>query len=114
MSDCIFCQIARKEIETKLVHEDDYVVAFEDLNPKAPVHILAIPKEHIETVDDLNENHTTLVGRLVLTLKSLARERGLGDTGYRLVANCRESAGQSVWHLHFHLLGGRAMGWPPG
>ena len=112
--DCVFCKIAAGEIPSTRVYEQGDIVAFEDLNPQAPVHALIIPREHIETVNDLGAEQTTLIGELVLAARQIAADKGLERRGYRLVLNCLEEAGQSVFHLHLHLLGGRRMGWPPG
>lgn len=112
--DCLFCGIAEGEMSADIVHEDDEVVAFRDINPQAPTHILIIPREHVASVDDLEGEHADLVGKLYLAARDLAREEGVADDGYRLVMNSGEGAGQSVFHLHLHLLGGRAMRWPPG
>ena len=114
MPDCLFCKIAKKEIPAKVAYEDEQVLAFADINPKAPVHLQIIPKEHIARVSELTEKNADLVARLVLTANRLAREDGGADPGYRLVINCNPGAGQSVYHLHLHLLGGRPMKWPPG
>lgn len=110
--DCIFCKIAAREIPAQLVHEDGETLAFRDVNPAAPTHVLVIPKEHVARVSDLEDEHAELVGRLVLAAKKIAAAEGLED--YRLVLNCGPGAGQSVFHVHLHLLGGRAMSWPPG
>ena len=112
--DCIFCRIIKKDIPSKVVFEDPLVLAFEDVKAQAPVHILVIPKEHIEKVSDLTEQNAGLVGHLVITAKKLAEERGLRDAGYRMVLNCGKDAGQAVFHVHLHLLGGRKFSWPPG
>jgi histidine triad (HIT) family protein len=112
MNDCLFCKIASGEIPSKKVYEDDSVFAFIDISPQAPVHILIIPRQHISTLEDINENNSALMGKIVHTASKLAKENNL--EGYRLVANCNEIAGQSVFHIHFHLLGGRPMLWPPG
>lgn len=114
MVDCIFCKIGRKEIPAKLAYEDRQVVAFEDLNPQAPTHTLVIPKAHYATLDDVGPEQEALLGHLLVVATKIARDKGLADAGYRLVANCREGAGQSVFHIHLHLLGGRRFGWPPG
>ena len=114
MSDCIFCKIATGEIPSKRIYEDADCVAFHDLHPQAPVHVLVIPRRHIGTANDLSPADAELMGRIVTRLPELARSLGIADRGYRTVMNCLEEAGQSVFHLHFHLLGGRAMGWPPG
>lgn len=112
--DCLFCKIAGKEIPASLVHEDALCVAFEDIHPVAPVHTLIIPREHIATMDDIGPGHTELIGHLFQVARNIAREKRLSETGYRLVFNCREDAGQLVFHLHLHLLGGRKFSWPPG
>ncbi|MGH8496289.1 MAG: histidine triad nucleotide-binding protein [Gammaproteobacteria bacterium] len=114
MKDCIFCRIASGDLETTLVHEDEDLVAFRDLNPQAPTHVLLIPRRHIATVNDLEEADAKLVGKLTLAAKRIARGEGLAEDGYRLVLNCNRGAGQSVFHIHLHLLGGRPMTWPPG
>lgn len=114
MPDTIFAKIIRKEIPADVVYEDDQVLAFRDINPQAPVHILVIPKEEIATVNDVEERHEELIGRLVTTAATIARKEGLADDGYRLVLNCNRDGGQEVYHLHLHLLGGRKMQWPPG
>jgi histidine triad (HIT) family protein len=114
MSDCIFCKIAEKKIPSKIVYEDDAVVAFEDLSPQAPVHTLIIPKKHIATLQDAGDEDLALFGRIVKAANEIAREKGIAERGFRLVANCGEESGQSVFHIHFHLLGGRPMHWPPG
>lgn len=114
MDNCPFCRIASGKIASEIVYEDDTVVAFNDVNPKAPVHILVIPREHIATLNDLDDSHIDLVGRLYLAARDIAREQGFADVGYRTVINCNRQAGQSVFHLHLHLLAGRLMGWPPG
>jgi histidine triad (HIT) family protein len=114
MSDCIFCKIAAKEIG-KLVYEDDKVVAFDDLSPQAPVHVLIIPKKHIARISDVTEGEDAcLMGHIITVANKIASERGVAEDGYRIVVNCNEGAGQSVWHVHFHLLGRRKLGWPPG
>ena len=114
MPECLFCKIARQEVPAKIVYEDRLVVAFEDINPQAPVHVLIIPKHHHATLNDVSAEEEQLLGHVVLVATKLAGEQGLADKGYRLVANCLASAGQSVFHIHFHLLGGRNFGWPPG
>jgi len=113
-SKCLFCKIIAKEIPAKIVHEDDEVVAFEDINPQAPTHVLVIPREHIASLDELTPANAALVGTVVQRASEIARSRRLHDDGYRVVANCGEAAGQTVFHIHFHLLGGRGFGWPPG
>lgn len=111
--DCIFCKIAAGEIPSTKVYEDDRVVAFNDLDPQAPVHILIIPKEHIASAAEINESNSSVVAHIFEVAAKIAVEKGL-DNGYRIVNNCGESAGQSVKHLHFHLMGGRDFGWPAG
>jgi len=113
-TDCLFCRIARKEIPSKVVHEDDRALAFEDINPKAPVHILVIPRKHIPTINELSQEDNSLVGHLVQVARAIAAEKGISEGGYRLVFNCRADAGQEVYHVHLHLLGGRKFSWPPG
>jgi histidine triad (HIT) family protein len=114
MTDCLFCKIARREIPATLVYEDERVAAFQDLNPQAPTHILLIPKRHIATLNDLSTEDDQLVGELVRRAGAIAAERGLSAGGYRTVFNTNRDAGQTVFHIHLHLLGGRAMTWPPG
>ncbi len=114
MTDCIFCKIAGGEVPTELVHEDDEIVAFHDLNPQAPTHVLVIPRRHIPTLLEAGEGDAGLLGRLQTTAVEIARRLGLDRDGFRLVTNCLEGAGQSVFHIHLHLLGGRRLGWPPG
>ncbi len=111
--DCVFCKIISGEIPSKKAYEDDKVLAFFDLEPQAPVHILIIPKEHIESVDRVNSQNSQIIGYIFEIAAKLAKEFGLSK-GYRIVANCGEDGGQTVGHLHFHLLGGRFMQWPPG
>ncbi|HJQ20974.1 MAG TPA: histidine triad nucleotide-binding protein [Gemmatimonadaceae bacterium] len=110
--DCLFCRIVRGEIPAKIVHEDDHYVAFRDINPQAPVHILIIPREHVASLNDARDS--ALVGGLQLAAATLARSEGLAERGYRTVINTNADAGQTVFHIHLHLLGGRRMGWPPG
>jgi len=114
MENCIFCKMVSGEIEPDKVYEDEDVLAFRDLNPQAPTHVLIIPKRHISTINDLEDVDAGLVGRLYLTAKEVARNDGISERGYRTVMNCNAEAGQSVFHVHLHLLGGRAMSWPPG
>ena len=113
MSDCIFCKIAEKEIPATIVYEDDKFIAFKDLDPQAPVHVLLIPKRHIESVDTLSPEDEDVVGHFLGKAKIIAKEEGI-DNGYRVVSNVGEDGQQSVKHLHFHLLGKRKMTWPPG
>lgn len=111
--DCIFCKIAAGEIPSTKVFEDDTVVAFNDLDPQAPVHVLIIPKEHIASAAEINESNSAVVAHIFEVAAKIAAEKGLKD-GFRIVNNCGDSAGQSVKHLHFHLMGGRDFGWPAG
>lgn len=112
--DCLFCKMANGDIKPDTLYEDEHVLAFKDINPQAPVHFLVIPKQHITTLNDLEDNHAELIGRLFLAAKKIASEQGVAEDGYRSVINCNAGAGQSVWHVHLHVLGGRAMSWPPG
>jgi histidine triad (HIT) family protein len=111
---CLFCRIVAGEIPAKRVYEDDRVLAFEDINPQAPLHVLVVPKAHIATLNDLEPEHDGLIGRLVRTATAIAKQRGVAESGYRTVLNCNSQAGQTVFHVHLHVLGGRSMGWPPG
>jgi histidine triad (HIT) family protein len=114
MSDCLFCKIVAGEIPSDQVHADDEFIAFRDINPQAPVHVLVIPRRHIAALRDLTEDDVALTGRLHLAGVRIAAELGLADSGYRFVTNCGQDAAQSVPHLHLHILGGRPLGWPPG
>jgi histidine triad (HIT) family protein len=111
---CLFCDIVSGRIPSKKAFEDDAVLAFHDINPQAPTHVLVVPKKHIASLIDLAPEDDALVGALVRTARDLARQLGLGERGFRLVLNCGVDAGYSVFHVHLHLLGGRALGWPPG
>jgi histidine triad (HIT) family protein len=111
---CLFCKVVAGEIPAKRVYEDEDVVAFEDINPQAPVHVLLIPKRHVATLNDLQASDDQLVGTLVRRAAAIANQRGLAAGGYRTVFNCNSDAGQTVFHIHLHLLGGRRMTWPPG
>jgi histidine triad (HIT) family protein len=113
MSDCLFCKIAAGEIPAERVYEDDDLIAFQDISPQAPVHVLVVPRRHLASLEEAVEEDAALLGRILLAIRRLARELGV-ESGYRVVNNCGASAGQSVFHIHFHLLGGRPMGWPPG
>lgn len=110
----IFSKIINREIPAQIVYEDEHLLAFKDINPQAPVHVLFIPREPIASADALEDRHAELVGRMVLAARSYAREIGIAETGYRLVMNTNGDGGQTVFHLHLHLLGGRALSWPPG
>jgi histidine triad (HIT) family protein len=111
---CLFCRIVSGEIPAIKVYEDDAVIAFNDINPQAPMHVLVVPKLHIATLNDLDTNHDALVGRMVRCASGIAAARGYAESGFRTVFNCNAAAGQTVFHLHLHLLGGRPMAWPPG
>ena len=113
MDDCLFCKIIGGQILTDFVYEDDKIVVFKDINPQAPVHLLLIPKEHIEFTDDINQENSYLIGHIFEIASRLAKESNL-ELGYRIVNNCKEHGGQSVNHIHFHLMGGRQMLWPAG
>jgi len=112
MSDCLFCKMVTGDIKADVVFEDDHILAFRDINPQAPVHILIIPKAHIATLNDLDD--TQLGGHLLQVAIKIAEQKGLTEEGYRTVFNCNKNGGQEVYHLHLHLLGGRQLSWPPG
>ena len=114
MEDCIFCKIINGDIPSNKIYEDDKVYAFNDINPEAPVHFLVIPKEHIESANALNENNSDIVAHIFKVINKLVIEQGIAEKGYRIVNNCGEDGGQTVKHLHFHVLGGRSLQWPPG
>ncbi len=113
MDQCLFCKIANRQLPGKIVYEDDEFVAFEDINPKAPVHVLIIPRRHMATLLDANQNDDRLLGRLLLVANDIARQKGIAARGFRLVLNCNSEGGQVVFHLHLHLLGGRPLRWHP-
>lgn len=112
--DCLFCKIINKTIPADILYEDAHVLAFSDISPQAPQHKLLIPKKHIASLNDLATEDTLLMGQLLQAAKQLAQQVGIAETGYRLVSNCGSQANQTVFHLHFHLIGGRPMQWPPG
>lgn len=114
MSNCLFCGIVDGKVKADVVYRDDSVIAFRDINPKAPVHILIIPRKHIATLVDLQEGDGPVLGEIFRVAAKLADEHGVAKSGFRVVVNCGEDAGQSVFHLHYHLLGGRHLSWPPG
>ncbi len=114
MNDCLFCRIAAKKIPAKIIYEDADTVAFEDINPQAPVHVLIIPKKHISTTLEIAEEDKGLIGHLFRVAAKIAGEKGIAERGFRLVVNTNSEAGQTVYHIHLHLLGGRHMHWPPG
>ncbi|MSS76169.1 MAG: histidine triad nucleotide-binding protein [Methyloglobulus sp.] len=112
MTDCLFCKMVAGDIKPDVVFENDAILAFRDINPQAPVHILVIPKRHITTLNDLDD--ARLGGQILQVAVALAKQKGLAEDGYRTMFNCNKNGGQAVYHLHLHLLGGRQMGWPPG
>jgi len=112
--DCLFCQIAAGNIPATLVHADEGIVAFRDINPQAPVHVLVIPRKHLSSLDDAQADDKALLGSMLLVARDIARREGLAPRGYRTVLNVGDDGGQTVHHLHLHMIGGRAMGWPPG
>jgi histidine triad (HIT) family protein len=114
MSDCLFCGIVEGKVKGDIVYKDDAVVAFKDIGPKAPVHILIVPRKHIASVSNLEAGDSPVVGAIFIAAAKLAKEFAIAESGYRIVVNSGPDAGQSVFHLHYHLLGGRQMGWPPG
>jgi len=114
MTDCLFCKIIAGDIPADKIYEDENVFAFRDINPVAPLHALIIPKKHIAMINDLKPQDAEVVGQLFLTAKEIAKQEGYDETGYRTVMNCGEAAGQTVFHIHLHLLAGRELSWPPG
>jgi histidine triad (HIT) family protein len=114
VSDCLFCKVIRREVPGSIVYEDDRVLAFNDINPQAPTHVLVVPKRHIATLNDLTPEDDGIVGEVVRRAAAIAKERGLSAGGFRTVFNTNREAGQTVFHIHLHLLGGRPMTWPPG
>ncbi len=114
MADCLFCKIIGREIPATIVYEDDRVLAFNDINPQAPTHVLVVPKQHIPSLNELSPEHDAIVGELVRRAAKIAQERGISAGGFRTVFNTNRDAGQTVFHIHLHLLGGRHLGWPPG
>lgn len=112
--DCLFCKLVNGDIPANILFQDDDVIAFEDIAPQAPTHFLVIPKRHISTLNDLSLEDAALVGKLPIVAAQIAKEQGLADDGYRVVMNCNEMGGQTVYHIHMHVLGGRNMTWPPG
>ncbi|MGN0145390.1 MAG: histidine triad nucleotide-binding protein [Clostridium sp.] len=114
MEDCIFCKIINGDIPSKKLYEDDKVYAFYDINPEAPVHFLVIPKEHIQSVNSINENNADIIAHIFKVINKLVVELNIAETGYRIVNNCGNDGGQTVNHMHFHVLGGRSLQWPPG
>ena len=114
MEDCLFCRIVNKKIPAKVVAEDDGILAFEDVNPQAPIHILLIPKDHFASLNEIPDQKKGILADLLLKAREIARARGIDQKGYRVVLNTAPDSGQAVFHIHFHLLGGRKMNWPPG
>ena len=114
MEDCLFCKIIAGDIPADIVYESETAIAFRDINPQAPTHVLIIPRKHIATINDISEEDQAIVGSLYSAAREIARDEGYAESGYRAVMNCNEDAGQTVFHIHLHLLAGRPMGWPPG
>ncbi|WP_160670846.1 histidine triad nucleotide-binding protein [Clostridium sp. C8-1-8] len=114
MDDCIFCKIIKGEIPSKKIYEDEDVIAFNDINPEAPIHFLVIPKRHIESVNNIDEESSKVIAHIFNVINTLVRELNIADTGYRIINNCGVDGGQTVNHMHFHVLGGRELKWPPG
>ena len=113
-SDCLFCKILAGDIPAEIIYESDTAMAFRDINPQAPTHVLIIPRKHVATINDIGPGDQEIVGSLYSAAREIAAAEGIADEGYRAVMNCNEGAGQSVFHIHLHLLGGRAFSWPPG
>ncbi len=114
MSDCLFCKIVRREIPASIVYEDERVLAFNDINPQGPTHVLVVPKQHIPSLNDLTPEHDAIVGEVVRRAAAIAKARGISAGGFRTVFNTNRDAGQTVFHIHLHVIGGRALHWPPG
>lgn len=114
MADSLFTKIIKREIPATIEYEDEHVIAFRDISPQAPTHVLIVPAKEIATLNDVTEDDAELIGRMVLAAQHIARQKGIHESGYRLVMNCNEDGGQTVFHIHMHLLGGRPMAWPPG
>jgi histidine triad (HIT) family protein len=114
MADCLFCKIIKREVPASIVYEDDGVLAFNDINPQGPTHVLVVPKRHIESLNALTAGDDAIVGEVVRRAAAIAKERGISESGYRTVFNTNRGAGQTVFHIHLHLIGGRSMRWPPG
>ncbi|OCL25221.1 histidine triad nucleotide-binding protein [Orenia metallireducens] len=114
MEECIFCKIVAGEINSDIIYEDDKVIAFKDINPEAPLHNLIIPKKHIPTLVDIKEDDKELIGHIYWVASKIAKDEGIAEDGFRVVTNCNKAGGQTVYHIHYHLLGGRNLQWPPG
>lgn len=112
--DCLFCKILNGDIPADIIYESDSAIAFRDINPHAPTHVLVIPRKHIPTINDLDDSDSDVISSLYKAARDIARQEGIADDGYRTVMNCNEGAGQTVFHIHLHVLGGRVLGWPPG
>ncbi|MBN1480968.1 histidine triad nucleotide-binding protein [candidate division KSB1 bacterium] len=112
--NCIFCKIAENKVPARIIYQDDEILAFHDIAPQAPYHVLLIPRKHISTLNDAEESDTEILGKILLRSQLIAAQLGLSESGYRLVMNCNKNGGQSIYHIHCHLLGGRRMHWPPG
>jgi len=114
MDNCLFCKIINGDIAAKKVYENEHIIAFNDINPKAPVHILVIPKKHIRSINELNSSDINLAGEIILAAKKIAKDQGVDSKGFRVVFNTNDDGGQTVYHIHMHIMGGRQMQWPPG
>ena len=114
MTDCLFCKIAAGKVPATIIHQDEHLIAFKDINPQAPTHVLIVPRRHVATLNDLADTDDQLIGEMVRRAAAIARENGHADRGYRTVFNCNAAAGQTVFHIHLHVLGGRSFTWPPG
>lgn len=114
MSDCLFCKINNGDISAEILFQDDDVTVFKDVSPQAPVHFLVIPKKHITTINDLQSDDAALIGKMMLAAKNMAADLGIAESGFRTTMNCNSDGGQSVYHIHLHVLGGRQLNWPPG
>lgn len=114
MADCLFCRVVAGEIPATIVHQDERLVSFRDIRPQAPLHVLVVPRRHIGTLNDLTQGDDQLVGEMLRRAAAIAREHGVDERGYRTVFNCNADAGQTVFHIHLHVIGGRSLGWPPG
>ena len=114
MPDCLFCKIVEGNVPASIVHRDEHLIAFKDINPQAPLHVLIVPRRHIASLNALGPEDDDLVGEMVRRAAAIARDHGVADTGYRTVFNCNADAGQTVFHIHLHVLGGRGLSWPPG
>lgn len=112
--DCLFCKIVSGDINADVIYENDDVLAFRDINPQAPTHVLVIPRRHIATINELQDSDRIIAGALQLAARDIAKQEGIAEDGFRIVMNCNSAAGQTVFHIHLHVLGGREMGWPPG